>query len=75
MAKIGSAAVAEPSAMERCLTALSVVEGSASPPRAPTPPMTTDVLSYEDSLRASRARYSTTLNMFLNEMIFANNCV
>ncbi|CAH0600471.1 unnamed protein product [Chrysodeixis includens] len=54
LAKIGSAAVAEPSAMERCLAALDVVEGSASPPRPPTPPMTTDRISYDDSLRVTR---------------------
>ncbi|VVC94190.1 unnamed protein product, partial [Leptidea sinapis] len=45
------AAVAEPNAMERCLTALNVVEGSATPPRPSTPPMTTDHISYDDTLR------------------------
>ncbi|XP_052753824.1 EF-hand domain-containing protein 1-like [Galleria mellonella] len=54
LAKIGQAAVAEPNAMERCLMALDVVEGSATPPRPPTPPMTTDVISYDDSLRVTR---------------------
>ncbi|XP_053602029.1 EF-hand domain-containing protein 1-like [Plodia interpunctella] len=54
LAKIGQAAVAEPNAMERCLTALNVVEGSATPPRPPTPPMTTDVIEYDDSLRVTR---------------------
>ncbi|KAM3966804.1 EF-hand domain-containing protein 1 [Aphomia sociella] len=54
LAKIGQAAVAEPNAMERCLTALDVVEGSATPPRPPTPPMTTDVISYDDSLRVAK---------------------
>lgn len=56
LAKIGQAAVAEPNAMERCLAALDVVEGSATPPRPPTPPMTTDRISYEDSLRMTRLR-------------------
>ncbi|XP_050673267.1 EF-hand domain-containing protein 1-like [Leptidea sinapis] len=51
LAKIGQAAVAEPNAMERCLTALNVVEGSATPPRPSTPPMTTDHISYDDTLR------------------------
>ncbi|XP_037300618.1 EF-hand domain-containing protein 1 [Manduca sexta] len=54
LAKIGQAAVAEPSAMERCLTALDVVEGSASPPRPATPPATTDRISYDDTLRVTR---------------------
>ncbi|CAG5017885.1 unnamed protein product [Parnassius apollo] len=54
LAKIGQAAVAEPDAMERCLADLRVVEGSATPPRPPTPPVTTDRISYEDSLRAAR---------------------
>ncbi|XP_068629097.1 EF-hand domain-containing protein 1-like [Battus philenor] len=54
LAKIGQAAVAEPNAMERCLSELGVVEGSASPPRPATPPLTTDHMSYDDSLRAAR---------------------
>ncbi|KOB72670.1 Uncharacterized protein OBRU01_10412, partial [Operophtera brumata] len=54
LSKIGQAAVAEPDAMQRCLTALDVVEGSAAPPRPPSPPMTTDRISYDDTLRAIR---------------------
>ncbi|XP_045542556.1 EF-hand domain-containing protein 1 [Papilio machaon] len=54
LAKIGQAAVAEPDAMERCLGQLGVVEGSAAPPRPPTPPMTTDHISYDDALRITR---------------------
>ncbi|XP_047536676.1 EF-hand domain-containing protein 1-like [Vanessa atalanta] len=63
LAKIGQAAVAEPSAMERCLTALDVVEGSATPPRPPTPPMTTDRISYDDSLRMMRLSKPTCDNV------------
>ncbi|XP_022820957.1 EF-hand domain-containing protein 1-like [Spodoptera litura] len=63
LAKIGSAAVAEPSAMERCLAALDVVEGSATPPRPPTPPMTTDRISYDDSLRVTRQSKPTCENI------------
>ncbi|XP_032516120.2 EF-hand domain-containing protein 1-like [Danaus plexippus] len=63
LAKIGQAAVAEPSAMERCLTALNVVEGSATPPRPPTPPMTTDRLPYEESLRINRLSKPTCDNI------------
>lgn len=58
LAKIGQAAVAEPDAMERCLGQLGVVEGSAAPPRPPTPPMTTDHISYDDALRITRQRYA-----------------
>ncbi|KAH9634053.1 hypothetical protein HF086_001255 [Spodoptera exigua] len=63
LAKIGSAAVAEPSAMERCLAALDVVEGSTSPPRPPTPPMTTDRISYDESLRVTRQSKPTCENI------------
>ncbi|KAL0850148.1 hypothetical protein ABMA28_012024 [Loxostege sticticalis] len=63
LAKIGQAAVAEPNAMERCLAALDVVEGSATPPRPPTPPMTTDRISYEDSLRMTRLSKPTCDNV------------
>lgn len=56
LAAIGQQAVVEPSDMEKCLTALNVVEGSATPPRPPTPPMTTNIISYDDSLRATRQR-------------------
>ncbi|KAI8429918.1 hypothetical protein MSG28_000389 [Choristoneura fumiferana] len=54
LAKIGQAAVAEPNAMERCLTALDVKEDSTELARPPTPPRTTDRISYDDSLRATR---------------------
>ncbi|XP_028038206.1 EF-hand domain-containing protein 1-like [Bombyx mandarina] len=54
LTKIGQAAVAEPSPMEQCLSALNVVEGSATPPRPPTPPTTTDRIPYDDSLRITR---------------------
>ncbi|XP_028174177.1 EF-hand domain-containing protein 1-like [Ostrinia furnacalis] len=63
LAKIGQAAVAEPNAMERCLAALDVVEGSATPPRPPTPPMTTDRISYDDSLRVARMSKPTCDNV------------
>ncbi|XP_075982784.1 EF-hand domain-containing protein 1-like [Anticarsia gemmatalis] len=63
LARIGMAAVAEPNAMERCLTALNVVEGSATPPRPPTPPMTTDRISYDDTLRSTRASKPTCDNI------------
>lgn len=56
LAKIGQAAVAEPDAMERCLAALDVVEGSAVPARPPSPPATTHRISYDDSLRIARLR-------------------
>lgn len=56
LAKIGQAAVAEPDAMERCLAALDVVEGSAVPARPASPPATTDRISYDDSLRIARLR-------------------
>ncbi|XP_049888061.1 EF-hand domain-containing protein 1-like, partial [Pectinophora gossypiella] len=54
LAKIGQSAVAEPSAMEKCLAALDVVEGSATPARPPTPPQTTERISYDESLRIAR---------------------
>ncbi|KAJ8734012.1 hypothetical protein PYW07_014563 [Mythimna separata] len=63
LAKIGKAPVAEPSVMERCLTALNVVEGSATPYRPPTPPMTTDRISYDDSLRIARQSKPTCDNI------------
>ncbi|CAG9782994.1 unnamed protein product [Diatraea saccharalis] len=63
LAKIGQAAVAEPNAMERCLAALDVVEGSATPPRPPTPPMTTDRISYDDSLRITKLSKPTCDNV------------
>lgn len=56
LAKIGQEAVAEPNAMERCLAALDVTEGSSEQPRPATPPPTTDRISYDDSLRATRLR-------------------
>lgn len=56
LAAIGKQAIVEPSDMDKCLAALNVVEGSAAPPRPPTPPMTTDVISYDDSLRVARQR-------------------
>ncbi|KAJ0181205.1 hypothetical protein K1T71_003290 [Dendrolimus kikuchii] len=63
LANIGQAAVAEPNAMERCLAALDVVEGSATPPRPPTPPMTTDRISYDDTLRVARQSKPTCDNV------------
>ncbi|CAH2068628.1 unnamed protein product, partial [Iphiclides podalirius] len=63
LAKIGQAAVAEPDAMERCLSQLGVVEGSATPPRPPTPPALTDRISYDDSLRAARLSKPTCDNV------------
>ncbi|XP_047523227.1 EF-hand domain-containing protein 1-like [Pieris napi] len=63
LAKIGQAAVAEPSAMERCLSALDVVEGSATPPRPPTPPKTTDRIAYDDALRMQRLSNPTCDNV------------
>ncbi|XP_061712328.1 EF-hand domain-containing protein 1-like [Cydia pomonella] len=58
--KQGQSAVAEPNAMERCLAALDVVEGTATPPRPATPPQNTDHLSYEESLRATRLSKPTS---------------
>lgn len=56
LAAIGKQAVVEPSDMEKCLAALDVVEGSAIPARPPTPPMTTDIISYDNSLRVAQLR-------------------
>ncbi|KAJ2946387.1 hypothetical protein O0L34_g12431 [Tuta absoluta] len=54
LAKIGQQAVAEPSAMEKCLQALDVEEGSVSPSQRATAPPTTDRISYDEALRESR---------------------
>ncbi|CAH4030789.1 unnamed protein product [Pieris brassicae] len=74
LAKIGQAAVAEPSAMERCLTALDVVEGSATPPRPPTPPKTTDCITYDDALRVQRMRSSASECSWVCQMLY-RKCV
>ncbi|XP_041973572.1 EF-hand domain-containing protein 1-like [Aricia agestis] len=55
LAKIGQSAVADPDSVQRCLTELNVVEGEAAPPRTPTPPTTTDQITYDDALRVARA--------------------
>ncbi|XP_037964332.2 EF-hand domain-containing protein 1 isoform X1 [Plutella xylostella] len=60
---VGAAAVAASTNMERCLEALNVQDGSAAPPRPPTPPTTTDRISYEDSLRFARLSKPTCDNI------------
>lgn len=63
LAKIGEKAVKEPSPMERCLEALNVSEESAIPIRPPSPPPTTDRISYDDSLRIVRESKPTCDNV------------